>query len=217
MTGQRSGRYSALEVAGWLDRLSADAAEHVVGMKEGLSYPPSAEAWRLVIDVGIQEAIGRFFAGKLRAAVWYELSTAPGGPSLLGEAVEAYRGARAALGEAAALAAGVYADDLTYGPQPWLRGTWSDRLPSIDRDLEALAALARTEGGPPDRADVERILEAGQRRLHATPSRTPRRRRSIRGSRSPSRSRSVVAVRATSQRFDSATGPSINRRPTTSW
>ncbi len=216
VTGQRSGRYSALEVAGWLDRLSANAAEHVVGMKGGLSYPPSAEAWRLVIDVGIQEAIGRFFAGKLRAAVWYELSIAPGGPPLLGEAVEAYRGARAAMGEAAALAAGVYADDLTYGPQPWLRGTWSDRLPSIDRDLEALAALARTRRRTSGPCGCGAHPRSGGS-AHAAPFRTPRRRRSIRGSRSPSRSRSVAAVRATSQRYVSATGPSINRRPTTSW
>jgi hypothetical protein len=30
----------------------------------------------------------------------------------------------------------VYVDDLTYGPQPWLRGHWRDRLEAIDADLK---------------------------------------------------------------------------------
>jgi hypothetical protein len=36
----------------------------------------------------------------------------------------------------------VYVDDLTYGPQAWLRGSWADRLEAIDRDLAAMEALA---------------------------------------------------------------------------
>ena len=47
------------------------------------------------------------------------------------------------MGRAVDRAAGVYVDDLTFGPQAFLRGSWSDRLPSIDQDLEAMVALAR--------------------------------------------------------------------------
>jgi hypothetical protein len=78
----------------------------------------------------------------MRAATLYDLAGRTGDASLIGEALESFRAARDAWASAAEAATGVYVDDLTYGPQPWLRGTWSDRLPAIDRDLDALAAAA---------------------------------------------------------------------------
>lgn len=159
LAGQRSGRYSALEVAAWLDHLSTTAADAVAGMRaETAPAGTPDDAQRLMIDVSILEAMGRFFAGKLRAAVAYELSTSPGGRPMLDAALSAYRGARSALAEAADRATGVYVDDLTYGPQAWLRGTWSDRIPAVDRDLEALAALAEATPGSTLSADLEQTL-----------------------------------------------------------
>jgi hypothetical protein len=159
LAGRRSGRYSTLEVAGWLEGLSAAAADALTGMRAEMSpIATSDDAQRLMIDVSILEAIGRFFAGKLRAAVCYEVSMSPGGLPMLDAALSAYRGARSALAEAADRAHGVYVDDLTYGPQAWLRGTWSDRLPAVDRDLEALAALPGASPGSTSSADAERVL-----------------------------------------------------------
>ncbi len=79
----------------------------------------------------------------MRAAVHYELALVIGDVAPLADAVTAYREARAAWAEAVDRAAGVYVDDLTFGPQAFLRGSWSDRLPSMDQDLEAMVALAR--------------------------------------------------------------------------
>lgn len=143
VAGRRSGRYSPLEVAAWLERLSAEAAEHLGRIWDEVADPTVPEVRRLLVDAGIQEALGRFFAGKMRAAVHYELAVALGDPAPLEDALTAYRAARAAWADAADRAAGVYVDDLTFGPQAFLRGTWADRLPAIDRDLEAMAALAR--------------------------------------------------------------------------
>ncbi|HEV8563649.1 MAG TPA: hypothetical protein VGR41_01910 [Actinomycetota bacterium] len=163
---ERSGRSSALEVAGWLERLSEDAAEHLARLEKELPDRAPVGARRLIVDVAIQSAIGRFFAGKLRAAVLYETYTQTGGPALLRDALEAYRAARAAWAEAVERACGVYVDDLTFGPQAYLRGTWADRLPAIDRDLEAMTAIEpvpfrRTDG---QEADLRRIIaEAGAR------------------------------------------------------
>ena len=140
---RRSGRHSPLDVAGWLERLSANAAEHLERIQTGVDDPAAPEVRRLLVDVGIQEALGRFFAGKMRAAVHYELALVIGDVAPLADAVTAYREARAAWAEAVDRAAGVYVDDLTFGPQAFLRGSWSDRLPSIDQDLEAMVALAR--------------------------------------------------------------------------
>jgi hypothetical protein len=158
VTGRRSGRYSALEVAGWLEGLSAEASDQLGRLEEVADPPPAVR--RFVADIAILEAIGRFFAGKLRAAVWYEISSGPEGVAMLDEALDAYRGARDALAEAAELAAGVYVDDLTFGPQAWLRGTWSDRLPAIDRDVDALSALAQAAAGRPDGESRATILAA---------------------------------------------------------
>lgn len=164
-----SGRYSALEVADWLEVLSEDATAGLETIQAELPDPAPAWARRFAIDVAIQAALGRFFAGKLRAAVAYELSTAgTGGTSSLGAAVDAYRSARDALAEAADRAVGVYVDDLTYGPQPWLRGTWADRIPAVNRDLAALEAL-RTAGG--EEAAV--VAPAAARSLGRDPAWSP--------------------------------------------
>ncbi len=155
-TGIHDGRYSALDVARWLDRLAADAKSHLVAI-EGAPSGTSAEVRRWVADVAIQAALGRFFAGKLRAGVAYERYRASGEPGRLLPALTAYRSARSAWAEAAAGAAGVYLPDLTYGPQPWLRGSWADRLAAIENDLGALEALA---GPAADRTTVVRDAAA---------------------------------------------------------
>lgn len=143
ITRTRTGRYSPLDVAGWLERLSADAAEHLERIRTEVHDPAAPEVRRLLVDVGIQEALGRFFAEKMRAAVHYEIALGIGDAAPLADALTAYRAARAAWADAVDRAAGVYVDDLTFGPQAFLRGSWSIRLPSIDQDIDALVALAR--------------------------------------------------------------------------
>ncbi|HEU4355846.1 MAG TPA: hypothetical protein VFT27_09695, partial [Actinomycetota bacterium] len=71
-----------------------------------------------------------------------ELAIALGDAAPLEDALAAYRVARAAWVDAAEQATGTYVDDLTFGPQAFLRGTWADRLPAIDRDLDAMVELA---------------------------------------------------------------------------
>lgn len=144
LDGRPSGRYSPLDVAGWLERLSDEAVEQLGRIEVEDPEPSDPEVRRLVIDVGIQAALGRFFAGKMRAAVLYELSGQTADRTALQRAAEAHRTARSAWATAVDRASGVYVDDLTYGPQPWLRGTWSDRLPAIDADLDAMTELARS-------------------------------------------------------------------------
>lgn len=168
LAGEPSGRYSPLEVAGWLEHLSEDAMEHLARIEKEIADPAAQEARRLIVDVTIQAGIGRFFAGKMRAAVLWELFRRTGSPAIYREALEANRSARAAWAEAADRASGVYVEDLTYGPQPWLRGTWSDRLPAIDRNIDAMAASERT---PLARTDV---TEADARRLLTETSRGSR-------------------------------------------
>jgi len=143
-----SGRYSPLDVARWLDGL-AEAAESALGRwtasAGGTGARGDAEARRWQVDIAIQTALGRFFAGKMRAGTAYALYERTGSRAVLEEGLAVYRQARAAYEAAAEAGAAIYLDDLTFGPDHWLRGTWRDRLVAIDEDVSAMAALA---GGP---------------------------------------------------------------------
>ncbi len=135
LKGQRSGKYSPVEVAHWLDGLSATAAKSLAeaGKVQGVEFR------RLSIDVAIQSGLGRFYASKLRSGVLYALYERTGDRAALEEAVKQYRAARDAWAELANRAKGVYRSDITYGFEYQLRGHWLDRLPAIDEDVADMA------------------------------------------------------------------------------
>jgi hypothetical protein len=126
-------------VARWLDGLAAEAARRLAEAEARTSEPGAPTFRRLAIDVAVQAALGRFFAGKLRAGVGWALYTRTGEAGRLREALDAYRAARAAFAEAAERGR-VYRDDVTMGGEPWLRGHWADRLAAVDADLGDMAA-----------------------------------------------------------------------------
>jgi hypothetical protein len=127
--GERSAKYSPLEVANWLDESAAGAEKNL-----------SPEFRRLAIDVKIQVGIGRFFAAKIRSAVLYAIHERSGDRAALEEALKQYRSAREAWAQLSEVAKGVYVADVTVGEHPWLRGHWLDRLPAIDADIADMAA-----------------------------------------------------------------------------
>jgi hypothetical protein len=131
------GRMSPLDVARRLDDLAENAHRHLSAVN-AQNPEADAEVRRWTLDIGIQAALGRFFANKLRASVYYEAHARTRSRSALGRAVEACRVAGNAWTEAAERATGVYVDDLTFGPQRHLRGHWIDRIEAIDGDLQAM-------------------------------------------------------------------------------
>jgi len=124
LRGERSGKYSPIEVAQWLEDLA--------GVR------PSATARRIDIDVAIQAGLGQFFAAKFRAGVLYAIHERTGDRAALEQALKFYRAARAAWAGLADQAKGVYVPDITFGELSWLRGHWLDRLPAIDADIALL-------------------------------------------------------------------------------
>jgi hypothetical protein len=146
--GERSGRYSPLDVARWLAGFAGAAAGHLQAAAARVGDRDGPEFRRWAADVAIQGALGRFFAHKLRAGVGYALYRRTGEAAQLSGGLAAYRRARDAW-TAAAAHGRVYRDDLTFGPQPWLRGHWADRLAAIDQDVAAMAReLEGTRRGP---------------------------------------------------------------------
>jgi hypothetical protein len=112
LSRERSGKYSPVEVAQWLEDLAGQSGEHA-----------------------IPAGLGRFFAAKFRAGVLYRIHERTGDRGALEAAIGEYRKARAAWSGMAEGARGSYPADITFGELPWLRGHWLDRLPAIDADI----------------------------------------------------------------------------------
>jgi hypothetical protein len=131
LKGERSGKYSPIEVAQWLEDLSA-AAQPKSG-DQSLQRNRRTE-----IDIKIQSGLGRFFAAKFRAGVLYGIHARTGDRVALEEAIRVYRTARQAWAALAQTAQGVYVSDITFGELPWLRAHWVEKLPAIDADIALL-------------------------------------------------------------------------------
>ncbi|HYL76689.1 MAG TPA: hypothetical protein VEU96_20915, partial [Bryobacteraceae bacterium] len=162
LKGERSGKYSPIEVAQWLEEL-ADAARTV-------------KARRVDIDVAIQAGLGRFFASKFRAGVLYAIYDRTGDRAALEQALKYYRAARTAWATLAERAKGVYVQDITVGEHPWLRGHWLDRLPAIDADialLEKRLPSAKINSDPKVKAAIAEAQGRPQRPSAAMRHRAP--------------------------------------------
>ncbi|HET8825329.1 MAG TPA: hypothetical protein VFM77_09380 [Terriglobales bacterium] len=146
LKGEHGAKYSPIEVAQWLENLAEVAATQLAEAQKA-NARKTPEFRRLLADVGIQIGIGRFFAAKLRAATLYAIYEQSGDRAALGEAIKMYRQARDTWVDFTSQAAGVYVKDITYGPRPYQRGHWSDRLAAIEDDIAEMAK--RLEGLPP--------------------------------------------------------------------
>lgn len=149
LSGERSGKYSPIEVAQWLEDLARAAK-------------PAADR-RVDIDVAIQAGLGRFFAAKFRGGVLYAIHERTGDRAALDEALRFYRSARDAWAKSAARAKGIYVADITVGELPWLRGHWLDRLPAIDADIALLEKRAASAKDTADARVKAAITEAAGR------------------------------------------------------
>jgi len=141
--GEHGAKYSPIEVAQWLEDLSASAATHLVeAEKESARSTP--EFRRFSADVKIQIGIGRFFAAKLRAAILYAIYEQSRDRTALEHATKIYSEARDTWKDFTNDATGMYAKDITYGPRPYQRGQWTDRMAAIEDDVAEMAK--RLEG-----------------------------------------------------------------------
>jgi len=143
LSGEVSGKYSPLEVAQWLDEYVEAARQSLsVGIQKVQGKEPSPDFKRLVSDVLIQMGLGRFFAAKFRSAVLYRIFEKTGERHSLDSSLDQYRQGRDHWAEFANIARNVYLSDVTVGELPQLHGHWIDRIPTIERDIEAVAGQA---------------------------------------------------------------------------
>jgi hypothetical protein len=161
LDGNSSPKYSPVEVAQWLEDLSAKASQGLAAATSSAGSRPGPELRRFEEDIRIQIGLGRFFAAKLRSGVLFDIYKRSGDLSSLREAISSYRKARAAWSAMAERARTVYRPNITYGPQPNKRGHWIDRLPAIDADLAAMEALlTKPENNPAGAARSKQAIAA---------------------------------------------------------
>ena len=161
LKGDDSHRYTPLDAADWLEGLASGCEREVQKAKATKSFATAA-VQRMLTDVAICGGIARFFAEKLRAAVWAELYIATKATCLMDPAIDHARRSVMAWEEIAAVTRDLYHDDLTYGPQSWLRGSWHTRLPEMQAqilDLESKRDAGGRETVPPT-AEVEAAMAA---------------------------------------------------------
>ncbi|MBI4658320.1 MAG: hypothetical protein HY735_05625, partial [Verrucomicrobia bacterium] len=176
--GKRSGRYSPLEVAKWLETLADAADNHLAKAHSQVTNPASPAFHRLLIDVVVQSGTGRFLAQKLRAGVAYALFESLKDRAALDKALKHYRDACEIWGKIVKVTKGVYKDDLTFGREQHLRGHWADRLPAIEKDLAQMEKMwkespASTQTGGEKGPSAVELLSAALASA-ATPAPKPR-------------------------------------------
>lgn len=140
LNGKASHRYTPLDVADWLDEM-AHGCESAVLKATGTKSFGNIAVQRMIVDIQICAGLARFFAERFRAACWAELFVATKVTTLMNRVIDHANRSLMAWEKIADTSRDLYMDDLTYGPQSWLRGSWHSRLPEMRAELADLESL----------------------------------------------------------------------------
>ncbi len=141
LKGKRSGKYSPIEYAQWIEDLADAASKHLEQAKNNSKGKQKPEFRRMVIDVAIAAGLGRFFGAKFRSGVLFAIFKQSGDRTALELSIKAYHRARNFWIDLANIARDVYKHDITVGETDILRGHWLDRLPAIDEDIDFMRKI----------------------------------------------------------------------------
>jgi hypothetical protein len=147
LKGRRSGKYSPIEYAQWIEDFADAAAKHLAQAESQAAGKLTPEFRRMAVDVALQAGLGRFFGAKFRAGVLYAIFEQSGDRTALERALALYQKARSYWAELANGARDVYKPDITVGEMDLQRGHWLDRLPAIDEDIALMAGILKQTPG----------------------------------------------------------------------
>jgi hypothetical protein len=136
---ERSGKYSPVEYAQWIEDYAEAAAKHLAQAESKSAGKQRPEFRRMAIDVAIQVGIGRFFGAKFRTGILYAIFEQSGDRTALELSLNMYQKARSYWVEFANQARDIYKSDITVGEMDVQHGHWLDRLPAIDEDIAFMA------------------------------------------------------------------------------
>ncbi len=179
LAGTPNAKYSPVEVAQWLEEMTAASSQALATARAKVRSRTSPEFRRIEEDVLIMVGLGNYFAAKMRSAVLYEIFEQTGNAQAGTLALAEYKKAREAWAKMAERAGKVYSADVSYGSVPGRRGSWSDRLAGIDKDLEAmqekLKGAAAAIGSAKDAERALRVATGVERRNSVACEHTPAR------------------------------------------
>ncbi|HVU22496.1 MAG TPA: hypothetical protein VHE13_00120 [Opitutus sp.] len=158
LAGKVGAKYSPVEVAQWLEDLAQAAAFNLSAAENKAFDHRTATFRRFAVDANVAIGLGRFYARKLRAAVLFALHERTGDKDALAAAIQHYHLARDEWKRVATLTTDVYVKDVTYGPEWYQRGHWTDRLAAIEQDIAAMEK--RTDTTPPSATPVAAVTIA---------------------------------------------------------
>jgi hypothetical protein len=138
LKGERSGKYTPIEYAQWIEDYADSAAKHLAQAQTRSKDYQGPVFQRMAVDVTIQIGLGRFFGAKFRAGVLYAIFEQSGDCTALELAVKMYQKARGHWANLANSARNIYLHDITVGELDVIRGHWLDRLPAIDADINIM-------------------------------------------------------------------------------
>jgi hypothetical protein len=164
LKGERSGKYTPIEVAQWIEDYAAEATKSLARTETREIEKDRPEYRRLAIDIAVAADLGRFFAAKFRAGVLYCIFEKTSDRAALEEALKAYRAARDVWVKIVDRTKGVYVDDITVGETRVLRRCWAERLADIDTDIAAVAAKLDTARPAETNGPIARAIAAAQAR-----------------------------------------------------
>lgn len=165
----RSGKYSPVEAAQWLEDYSDTASAYLEKAMSISNDREKPEFRRMAVDVSIISGLGRFFAAKFRAGVLFGIYQETGARSALEESLVYYRRAREHWVKLSEEASGVYKPDITIGENPEIKGSWSDRLPAIDDDIAIMERIL--EDASPGTGNMPDNLKEALQRATGRPDR----------------------------------------------
>jgi hypothetical protein len=161
LNGNVSPKYSPIEVAQWIDSFVDASTNALSAARTKARGAASPEFRRVEEDVLIMNALGSFYSGQMRSAAYYEIFRQTGNAKAGELALEQYRKARETWAKMAERATKVYMADISYGNPPIRRGSWVDRLPAIDGDLDAMQkSLANPPTAAGSAENTERAIKA---------------------------------------------------------
>ena len=140
LKGERSGKYTPIEVAQWIENYAGTATTSLTRGEARATGKDRPEYRRLAIDIAVAADLGRFFAAKFRAGVLYCIFERTGDRAALEQSLKSYRTARDVWAAIVERTKGIYKDDITVGETRVLRRNWAERLADIDTDIASIAA-----------------------------------------------------------------------------
>jgi hypothetical protein len=138
LKGERSGKYTPIEYAQWVEDYADAAAKYLSHAETKSKGKQKPEFRRMAIDVAILVGLGRFFGAKFRSGVLYAIFEQSHDHTALELSIKKYQEARNYWAELANHARDIYKPDITIGEDAVIRGHWLDRLPAIDADIDLM-------------------------------------------------------------------------------